>query len=173
MLVFIGVGGGLLAAVSLGERPSTIAFALFASVTPVLAAIDAFCHRLPFVFSGGALVLGLVCFGVDALSSGVVQLQRAALAFLVVGVLALVWWRSFGGQVGLGDVVLLAVIGLYTGWWSWAAVWAGVTLGFLLAAVAALVGRWQAGHGGGYLPLGPWLLGGCWGAVALAATRVL
>ncbi|WP_155830339.1 hypothetical protein [Glycomyces tenuis] len=173
MLVLLGAGGGLLAAVGLGEQPSTVAFALFASVTPVVAGIDAFSHRLPFVFSGGALVLGLICFGVDALSSGTVQLQRAVLAFLVVGVLALAWWWGFGGQVGLGDVMLLAAIGLYTGWWSWAAVWAGVTLGFLLAAVAALVGRWRAGHSGGYLPLGPWLLGGCWGAVALAAAQIL
>ncbi len=87
---------------------------------------------------------------------------------LAVGALALIWWRIFDGGVGLGDVALLAVIAAFTGWWSWAAAWGGVTLGFVLAASAAGVARWRARVPVEYVPLGPWLLVGCWAAVVLA-----
>lgn len=168
------VGGAASAATLaavLPERPSTVAFVIFAAVTPGLAVVDLVVHRLPFVMSGALAAVAAVAFGWDAVNSGGAgSLVRGAWAALVVGGVALLWWRLFDGGLGLGDVALLAVIGLYCGWWSWAAVWGALMLGFALAALAALVARWRASGTGGYMPLGPWLLAGCWAAIALAIT---
>lgn len=164
-----GAAGAAAVAAALPERPATVAFAVFAAVTPGLAVVDSVTHRLPFAVSGGLAAVAAVGFGWDALDSGASgTFVRAGWAALVVGGVALVWWRLFDGGLGLGDVALLAVIGLYCGWWSWAAVWGALILGFALAALGALVARWRAGSPGGYMPLGPWLLAGCWAAIALA-----
>jgi len=146
-----------------------MAFMLFAAVTPGLMVVDAMTHRLPFAVTGPLAAVMACGFGWDAVRSGEsADLERAAWAVLLVGALSLAWWRLVDGQLGLGDVALLTVIGGYAGWLSWATVWGGLTLGFALAAVAALLARWRAGGPGGYMPLGPWLLAGCWAAIALA-----
>lgn len=165
-----GAAGAAAVAAALPERPAAVAFAVFAAVTPGLAVIDAVTHRLPFALSGGLAVVATVGFSWDAiLSDETGPFTRAAWTMLVVGGVALVWWRCLDGGVGLGDVALLAMVGCYCGWWSWVAVWGALILGFALAALGALVARWRARGPGGYMPLGPWLLAGCWAAIVLAA----
>lgn len=165
-----GAAGATTVAAALPERPATMAFAVLSAVTPGLAVIDAVTHRLPFVLSGALGAVAVVGFSWDAMGSGGSEsLVGAASMALIVGVLALAWWRLFDGGVGLGDVALLALIGFYCGWWSWVAVWGALILGFALAALGALMARWRASGPGGYMPLGPWLLAGCWAAIALAA----
>jgi hypothetical protein len=163
-----GAAGATAVAAALPEQPAAVAFILFAAVTPGLMAMDAMTHRLPYAVTG-PLAAAMACgFGWDAVRSGEsANLERAAGAVLLVGALSLAWWRLADGQLGLGDVALLAVIGGYAAWLSWATVWGGLTMGFALAAVAALLERWRAGGPGGYMPLGPWLLAGCWAAIAL------
>jgi hypothetical protein len=167
--VIVAVTGAMMTAAAVKDRPgAVVAFVLLAAVSPGLAVIDAVAHRLPFVVTGALTAAMVVGFGWEAFRSGdSAPLERAAWAALVVGILSLAYWRSVDGQLGLGDVGLLVVIGGFTGWVAWAAVWGGVALGFALAAVTALVTRWAAGTSGVYLPLGPWLLVGCWAAIAL------
>lgn len=163
-----GTTGAALVATIIPERPAAIAFALFAAVTPGLAVIDAVTHRLPFIASGNLGAALVVSFGWDAAWSGMSgPSARAGWAGLIVGVLALFWWWFFDGGVGLGDVVLLAVIAAFAGWWSWTAVWLAIAVGFVLAAVAAGVARWRTARAGAYLPLGPFLLAGWWATFAL------
>jgi leader peptidase (prepilin peptidase)/N-methyltransferase len=167
-----GSAGAAVVAAALQTRPAAVAFVFLAAVSPGLAVIDAVAHRLPFIVTG-TLGAGLAAsFGWDAVwSGGRGSLERAVWAALVVGVLALIWWRVFGGGAGLGDVALLAVISGYLGWWSWTAVWVGISLGFVLAALAVGVARWRVRRPGEYMPLGPWLLGGCWVAIAINIPR--
>lgn len=170
MLVTVlgGAVGAVLVATALPHQPDVLAFGLFAAVSPGLAVVDWVTHRLPFVTSAAVLVVAVAGFSAQAVNMGDAgRLGRAAWALAIVGTLALVWWRAFDGQVGLGDVVLLAVIGGFAGWGSWIAVWAAIAAGFALAAVAAGVARWRIATAGAYLPLGPFLLAGWWGMFAL------
>lgn len=168
--VVSGVAGAFLVVTGMAERPVTVAFAIFAAVSPGLVVIDAVAHRLPFIATGALGATMTIGFIWDAaMASESESLVRAVSAALGVGTLALVWWRAFDGQVGLGDVVLLTVIGGFAGWGSWVVVWAAIAAGFVLAALAAGVARWRAATDGSYLPLGPFLLAGWWGVFALWA----
>jgi leader peptidase (prepilin peptidase)/N-methyltransferase len=100
-------------------------------------------------------------------------LGRAVLAAVVAGgaalLLALLAPR---GGLGLGDVKLLGVLGLFLGWLGWGVLVVGVALGFAigaLAAVALLASR-RAGLRD-HLAFGPWLIAGA--LVAVVAGRPL
>lgn len=172
--LFTTVAGGALSAAVvaavLPEHPATVALALFAAVSPGLAVIDAVAHRLPYLVTGAIAGASAIFFGWDAAWSGSsAPLTRAGWAALVVGTAALVWWWIWEGGFALGDVVLLAVIGGFAGWLSWAAVWTAIAAGACLAALALGMARWRSGKGGPYHPQGPWYLAGWWAVFALYA----
>ena len=92
----------------------------------------------------------------------------AAALFAVYLALALV---SPGG-LGMGDVKLAALVGLYLGWLGWAAVVLGALAGFVVQAVVAL-GLLATRRIGlrGELPFGPAMLAGA--AVVIGGTALL
>jgi len=168
--VISGAVGAAAVAAFFPASPAAVAFAAFAAVTPVLAVLDAVMHRLPFIVSGGLGVVAAVGFSWDTMASGGSErLERAALAALIVGILALAWWWVFEGEAGPGDVALLTVIGGFAGWLSWITVGVALFAGFALATLAVVVTRWGFGKAGAYHPLGSFLLAGWWAAFALAA----
>ena len=71
--------------------------------------------------------------------------------------------------MGLGDVKLSGVLGLYLGWLSWAHLVVGAFLGFLVGGVVgiALMAVGRAGRKS-MVPYGPSMLAGAWLAVAFA-----
>jgi leader peptidase (prepilin peptidase)/N-methyltransferase len=92
----------------------------------------------------------------------------AAALFAVYLSLALV---SPGG-LGMGDVKLAALLGLYLGWLGWAAVVLGALAGFVVQALVALVLLAIRRIGlRGELPFGPAMLAGA--ALAIGATALL
>ncbi|MEU6858504.1 prepilin peptidase [Glycomyces sp. NPDC046736] len=152
-------------------RPGSSVFVLFAAIAPGLAWIDLRSMFLPFPILTIMALAALVTFSVDALWSGSAShLVRAVSSGLIVVVVGWAWWKGASDQIGLGDVALLGVVGLYLGWWSVPVLWTGLVLACLLWWTTIAMVRLGRSSTGPYLPLGPALLGGCWWATALAAT---
>ena len=135
----------------------------------LLAPIDMAVQRLPnpvVAAAAGAAVLLLVAAAVATGQYG--ALLRAALAAAAMGGGYLLLALIPGGQLGLGDVKLAAVLGLVLGWLGWGYVLAGAALPHLVNGPVVLVllatGRVRRGAA---LPLGPALLAGALLAVLL------
>lgn len=161
----------LVSAAALGSAPDiaasvlqTVAYLFLAAISVALALIDLDTHRLPdrlvlpaYVVGGGLLIIAAVLSGdgwtlLRALAAG-------AGAFLFYLVLAFVKT----GAMGLGDVKLAGLLGLYLGWVGWSAVIVGIFGGFViggLVAIALLAAR--RAHFGGGIPFGPSMLAGAW-----------
>ncbi|GAB3350935.1 prepilin peptidase [Modestobacter lapidis] len=138
------------------------AFLVLAVVAVLLAVIDLRHQLLPNrillpAFAGGAVLL----LGAAAATGAWGELVRAVLGavglFAVFLALALV---SPGG-LGLGDVKLAGLLGLYLGWLGWGAVLAGGVAGFLVqAAVAVALLAVRRVRRDTELPFGPAMLVG-------------
>lgn len=141
-----------------------------------LCFIDSLVHRLPDVltYPAAGLVLGLIA--TDALVSGHGdRLTRSALAALIYGGSALLLALMPAGRgLGAGDAKLLISTAALLGWWSWAAVFLAVFLGFLSASATGvaqvLTGRTNRDT---RLPLGPHLGAGALVLLAVFATHRL
>lgn len=138
-----------------------------------LAAIDLDVHRLPDVIVLPSYPVVLVLLGVAALGTGdgggylrALVGGAALLAFYFV--LVLIHPRG----MGLGDVKLSGVLGLYLGWAGWGALLVGAFTAFLvggLVSIALLVaGR---AHRKSAIPFGPFMLVGA--AVGVVAGQPL
>ena len=106
------------------------------AVGVTLAVIDIETLRLPDRLTLPSYPVGLVLLAIPA---DWPALGRAVLAAAVTGgaafLLALLAPR---GGLGLGDVKLLGVLGLFLGWLGWGVLVVGVALGFALGALVAV-----------------------------------
>jgi leader peptidase (prepilin peptidase) / N-methyltransferase len=149
------------------------AFLLLAVAGVLLAVVDLQHRLLPNRVVLPSLAAGTALLLVPALADGAWDaLLRAVLGaaalFAVYLALALV---SPGG-LGMGDVKLAALLGLYLGWLSWGAVVVGALAGFVVQAVVALVLLATRRIGlRGELPFGPAMLAGA--ALVISATALL
>jgi leader peptidase (prepilin peptidase)/N-methyltransferase len=119
---------------------------------------------LPSYGIGAALLLAAA-----ALSGNWTAATRGLLAMALLFALYLAIASGYRGGMGLGDVKLAGVLGLYLGWLGWSSVLVGAFAGFLLGGlvgVALLVTR-HAGRRTA-LPFGPFMLTGALVAVFLA-----
>ena len=147
---------------------------LFLAVVGVLLAVVDLRHRLlpnrvvlPALAVGVALLL-LPAALAPAWPALLRAVEAAAVLFAVFLVLAMV---SPGG-LGMGDVKLAGLLGLFLGWLGWGPVAVGVVAGFLIQAVVALALLVTRRIGlRGELPFGPALLLGA--AVAIGWADVL
>jgi leader peptidase (prepilin peptidase) / N-methyltransferase len=149
------------------------AFLVLAGAAVPLTVIDLRHRLLPNrvlgpAFGAGAILLTLAA----ALTGQWDDLLRAGIAavvlFAVFLVLALISPRS----LGMGDVKLAGLIGLFLGWLGWAAVLVGAAAGFVVQALLAVV--LLAGRRIGLrseLPFGPAMLLGA--ALAIAGADQL
>jgi leader peptidase (prepilin peptidase)/N-methyltransferase len=153
-----------------GLRPATFALAWAAGAAVVLGAVDLASHRLPdrvtfpaYVVCGAALLVDAAVLG--SWTALVRALLAAAAAFAVSAAAAAVAREG----LGFGDVKLLGLLGLLLGWAGWGVLLAGVFLGLLTGALAALA--LLAGRRAGWrtpVPFGPPLLVGAVLALAVA-----
>nr|WP_239522708.1 prepilin peptidase [Geodermatophilus sabuli] len=149
------------------------AFLLLAGAGVLLGIVD-LQHRLlpdrvvlPALGAGAALLL------VAAAAEGAwPALLRAALGSVVLFAAFLALALISPGGLGMGDVKLAALLGLYLGWLGWGAVLLGAVAGFVVQAVVAL-GLLAFRRIGlrGELPFGPALLAGT--ALAVGWVAVL
>jgi leader peptidase (prepilin peptidase)/N-methyltransferase len=151
------------------------AYLLLASALLALSVIDLEHYLLPnrivFPVAGAGLVLlGVAAFAEGAGHDFVRAVLGGLAAFAALGVLHLISPRG----MGMGDVKLAFVLGLYLGWLGWGEVLLGLFLGFLLGALigVALIAtklRTRKDH----VPFGPFLAAGTliaivWGPTILA-----
>ncbi|WP_147793626.1 A24 family peptidase [Cellulomonas sp. Y8] len=143
------------------------AFWYLAAVSVALALIDLDVRRLPDAivlpsYPVALALLALACWGPGSDAGGEVFL-RAVLGGLAVGGAYLVIFLVYPAGMGLGDVKLAGVLGLYLGWIGWSAVLVGWFAGFLLGGLFAVVllARRRAGRKSA-IPFGPFLIAGAW-----------
>ena len=124
---------------AIGPEPELAAYLWLGAVGLTLAVIDLDCLRLPDRLTLPSYPVGLALLAA-ASTDDWGALGRAVLAAVVVGgaalLLALV---AHGGGLGLGDVKLLGLLGLFLGWLGWGKVVLGVAAGVAIGALAAVV----------------------------------
>jgi len=135
-----------------------------AAISIALTAIDLDVHRLPNSIVLPAYLVGAVALTAAAFATGDLEsLARAAagagILFTAYLVLALIAPRG----MGLGDVKLAGVLGLFLGWFGWYALAVGALAAFLLGGLYGVIlilarraRRTTA------IPFGPWMLAGAW-----------
>jgi leader peptidase (prepilin peptidase)/N-methyltransferase len=172
----VEVGTGLLAALTVlgaGLSWALPAFLLLAVAGVLLTVVDLQHRLLPNRVVLPALAGGAVLLLLPALADGAWdQLLRAALGAAALFVAYLALALASPGGLGMGDVKLAALLGLYLGWVGWAAVVLGALAGFVVqAAVAlALLATRRIGLRG-ELPFGPAMLAGA--ALVIGGTALL
>jgi leader peptidase (prepilin peptidase) / N-methyltransferase len=138
------------------------AFLFLAGAGVLLAVVDLRHRLLPDravvpTFAVGALLLALAAVAERAWP----DLLRAGLGAVVLFAVFLVLALISPAGLGMGDVKLAAVVGLYLGWLGWGAVVLGAFAGFVVQAVVALLLLASRRIGlKGELPFGPAMLAG-------------
>jgi leader peptidase (prepilin peptidase)/N-methyltransferase len=139
-----------------------IAFLYLCAISIALAAVDLDVRRLPDRIVLPAYAVGAVLLGVvDLLRGDLAAFATAAAASGAAAALFGLLW--FLGGMGLGDVKLAGVLGLFLGQLGVAAAVVGIASGFLLGGVfgVLLIVLRRAGRRSA-IPFGPWMLAGAW-----------
>ncbi|MFC5928101.1 prepilin peptidase [Cryobacterium melibiosiphilum] len=148
----------------LGLGLMAVSFLYLTSISVALAMIDIDTHTLPNVIVLPAYIVGGVLLAASALALGEPQRLLGALIggaalFALYLLLALI----YPGGMGLGDVKLAGVLGLYLGWLGWGELFVGAFGAFLLGGLfgVILLAFRKAGRKSS-IPFGPWMLAGAW-----------
>jgi leader peptidase (prepilin peptidase)/N-methyltransferase len=151
------------------------AFLYLCAISIALALIDLDTHTLPnriiypaYLVSGVLLTAAALLAGEPARLFGV--LVGGAGLFALYLALALI--RP--GGMGLGDVKLAGVLGLYLGWLGWGELAVGSFSAFLLGGLfgVVLLAVRRAGRKSS-IPFGPWMLAGAWIGILFGNTIAL
>lgn len=151
-----------------GSRWTLAAYLWMVAVTVVLSFIDLRSYRLPNRVLVPGTVVGAVLLAGGALLDGRIgDIPEALLTGLVYSVTLLVPALVTRGAIGMGDVKLAFLLGLFAGYQGWEATVAALAGAFLLAGavgVLLLVLRRITRHD--HLPFGPFMVAGAWFAIA-------
>lgn len=147
------------------------AFLYLAAISIALTLIDLDTQTLPnrIVLPSvmvGAALLAIASAGTGNWGAFAGALAGGAALFVFYFIIALVQPRG----MGMGDVKLAAVLGLYLGWLGWGVVAVGAFAAFLLGgvfAIALLIIR-RAGRRTA-IPFGPWMIAGAWVGIAFGS----
>jgi leader peptidase (prepilin peptidase)/N-methyltransferase len=157
--IFAAPSGTAAAAAAL----ALVAFLYLAAISIALALIDLDVQRLPDVIVLPSYAVGVFLLGASALLSGDLgALATAGIGMVGAFVLYLVLALARPGGMGMGDVKLAGVIGLYLGWLGLPELIVGVAAAFLLGGLAGIVLLAVRRRAGTTMPFGPWMLLGAW-----------
>ncbi|WP_246142280.1 prepilin peptidase [Lacisediminihabitans profunda] len=160
----VAASGSVGTAAAVAAGLAFAAFLYLAAVSVALALIDIDTHTLPNRIVLPSFLVGVVLLGAAAvLGSDVGALIRAAIGsaalFLAYAAMAF----AYPGGMGLGDVKLAGVLGLFLGYLGWGQLVVGAFGAFIIGGVFALglVIFRRANRKTG-IPFGPWMLAGAW-----------
>lgn len=122
-----------------GLEPAVVPFLLIIPLGCLLGAIDIACLRLPEALvwpSIGVSAVAFVCLGLVTLQWS--DTLRAGGGALALGLVYLLLALVPGAQLGLGDVTLAILLGMYLGWLGWGWVVLGGIMPFLVNVPFAL-----------------------------------
>jgi leader peptidase (prepilin peptidase) / N-methyltransferase len=163
---FAGVAGHV------GLTWSLPAFLYLAAISVALAAIDIRIHRLPNAIVLPSYPVAASLLTVPALAVGeTVGLLRALAGMVALGGFFLALALIHPAGMGVGDVKLAGLLGMYLAWLGWSQLVVGAFLAFLaggLFGIAALTMR--RAHRRSRIPFGPFMLLGSWAAILLGDT---
>lgn len=150
--------------VSVASALELVALLTLAGVSVALALIDLDTRTLPNRIVLPSYVVAAVLLG----AAGILRGDFAALSGAAIGMAAL-WLAYFlmavvyPGGMGLGDVKLAGLVGLYLGYLGWAPLIVGAFAAFVLGGLFALglILTRKATRKSG-IPFGPWMLAGAW-----------
>ena len=149
-----------------------VAFLYLAAVSVTLALIDLDVRRLPNAIVLPSYIVAAALFGAASiLTADYSGLIRAAIAMAALVIAYFLMAVVKPGGMGLGDVKLAGVIGIYLGWVGWGPLAVGALAAFILGGVYALVlilSRRATRKSG--VPFGPWMLAGAWLGIAAGTT---
>jgi leader peptidase (prepilin peptidase)/N-methyltransferase len=153
---------GLFAAIAvrIGPHPALPAFLYLAGVGVALAMIDFDVQRLPDVLTLPSYPVAIVLLGIAAWAEGAGWTYgRALIGMAALFAFYALLWLVYPAGMGLGDVKLSGVLGLYLGWLGWAALVVGAASAFLIGAVVSVsVVLAKGGNRKTKIPFGPFML---------------
>jgi leader peptidase (prepilin peptidase)/N-methyltransferase len=148
-----------------------IAYLYLAAIGVALALIDIDLHKLPDALTLPSYPVAAVLLTAGALSAHEpFNLARAAIGGAVLFVLYAVLWFVYPKGMGLGDVKLAGVLGMYLGFLGWGTLAVGAFFGFALGGVigVTLMATGRATRKS-KIPFGPFMLAGALAAVFFGA----
>jgi leader peptidase (prepilin peptidase)/N-methyltransferase len=155
----------------IGAHWALPAFLFLGAVGLALAAIDLDTHKLPDAITLPAYPVAAVLLTAAALlDHHPGALGRAAAGAGALFALYALLWLLYPSGMGLGDVKLAGVLGLYLGYLGWGVLAVGAFLGFGYGAVVgiALMAVHRAGRKS-RIPFGPFMVAGALTAVFIGA----
>jgi leader peptidase (prepilin peptidase)/N-methyltransferase len=171
----VELGTGLLfaaLAAVLGWSWSLPAVLYLAAVAVALALIDLDHQRLPDVLVLPSYLVGGALLALASWNPGGASDWSALLRAAIGGVGLLLFYfaaaLAYPAGMGLGDVKLAGVLGMYLAWFGWGAFAVGAFGAFLLGGVfsVVLIVTQRAGRKSG-IPFGPWMLAGAFLGITL------
>ena len=143
---------------------ATVAFLYFGAISTALTLIDLDVHKLPNKIVYPAYVVGVVLLGAASVIEGDFgQLLRMVIGGVVLLAAYLLMVIVYPPGMGLGDVKLAGVVGLFLAWLGWGELAVGAFGAFVLGGVFSLVlillKKVTRKSG---VPFGPWMLAGAW-----------
>jgi len=150
-----------------GPHLAVVAYCYLAAVCLALAVIDLDFHRLPNALTLPSYPVGAVLLTLAAMADHHPSVlgRAAAGAAVLFAVYALIWFVQPKGM-GLGDVKLAGVLGMYLGYLGWGSLAVGAFLGFLYGGLigVTLMAVKRAGRKS-KIPFGPSMVAGALTAV--------
>lgn len=164
MLTDVPGGGIVTAGSTIAVILKLAAFLYLAAISVALAIIDVDTHTLPNrIVLPAYPVAAIILTVASLLSDDTVRLIGALIGCVVLFGLYLLMALAYPAGMGLGDVKLAGVLGLFLGWLGWGSLAVGAFSAFLLGGLFALlllVTRRASRKSG--IPFGPWMLIGAW-----------
>jgi leader peptidase (prepilin peptidase) / N-methyltransferase len=143
-----------------GAHADLPAYLYFAAVGIALAMIDIDLLRLPDVLTLPSYPIGLALLAIAAgVDHAWDSYARALIAMVALFLFYAIVWFIYPAGMGLGDVKLAGVVGLYLGWLSWGALVVGAFAAFAVGAVVSIgIVIFSGGGRKSKIPFGPFML---------------
>jgi len=149
-----------------------IAYLLLAASTIALAIIDLETHTLPNQILFPTYIAGMLFLVADGvLSRHHGAILRALLGMILLGLFYLSLNLIYPEGMGMGDVKLAGLLGLFLGYLSWGILLVGALSAFLLGGLFSLgLVIFRGANRKSGIPFGPWMFTGAWIGIFFGAT---